>query len=81
MILTLRHTIPSGSHNSAYSEEHGHHWPAGQKFKLLPKGRQESARRYYRIKSDRVVVEQVGGEEVLLAVPRDKFEYLFGVQP
>lgn len=79
--LTLLKTIPSSSHNAPYSDELGEHWPAGQQFKLLPKSRQESARRFYRTKNTSIAVEQIGGEEVLVTIPRDRFAELFGINP
>lgn len=79
--VTLLKTIPSGSHNAPYSEELGEHWPEGQKFKLLSPSRQESARRFHRTKATSILVEQIGGEEVLVAVPVDRFLELFGVHP
>jgi len=57
----LLKTIPSHSHNSPFTMELGHHWPAGQQFKLLPKTKQRSFG-----KTD---FEQIGGEEVILRVP------------
>ena len=79
MILTLKKTIPSHSHNAPFSAELGPHWPAGQRFRLLPKSRQPQLRRLYR-KSDLVsFLEQVGGEEVLLVVSHDRFPEWFGV--
>ena len=80
MILTLQKTIPSGSHNAPFNEELGSHWPAGQRFKLLPARRQQSVRSFYRVKPSSVVVEQIGGEEVLVAIPREQFPVLFGIE-
>ena len=40
--VTLLKTIPSTSHNAPYSEEHGHHWPAGTVFRVLPATRRKS---------------------------------------
>lgn len=77
MKLTLLKTIPSGSHNAPYSEELGAHWPAGQEFKLLPKNSYEC--KYYRPEGT-TVLEQIGGEEVLLLVPNSKFVELFGIE-
>jgi hypothetical protein len=80
MSLRIRKTIPSSSHNAPYSEELGEHWPAGQKFKLLGKSRQDSCRKFYRFKATSTIVEQVGGEEVLVAIPNEKFVELFGIE-
>ena len=80
MKLTLRKTIPSSSHNAPYSDELGEHWPAGQEFKLLTKRRQDSCRKFYRFKDSSTIVEQVGGEEVLVSIPNDKFAELFGIE-
>jgi hypothetical protein len=79
-ILTLRKTIPSGSHNAPYSEELGEHWPKGQRFKLLGKRRQATLRRFYHIRASSTVVEQIGGEEVLVAIPTEQFGELFGIE-
>lgn len=79
MILTLRKTIPSGHHDAPYSPELGEHWPAGQKFTLLGKREQSSLRQRGRIKDTSTVVEQVGGEEVRVAIPNDRFAELFGI--
>lgn len=80
-VVTLLKTIPSGSHNAPYSEELGEHWPEGQKFKLLPLKRQESIRRFYRTSNTSTAVEQIGGEEVIVTIPNDKFKELFGINP
>jgi hypothetical protein len=80
MIVTLRKTIPSGSHNAPYSEELGEHWPEGQQFKVLEKRRQKSCQRFYRTKPTSTIVEQIGGEEVLVTIPNDKFVELFGIE-
>ena len=80
MKLTLRKTIPSSSHNAPYSDELGEHWPEGQEFKLLGKRRQDSCRKFYRSKNNSTIVEQVGGEEVLVSIPNDKFLELFGIE-
>ena len=79
-VLTLRKTIPSSSHNAPYSEELGEHWPVGQQFRLLDKRRQASIQRFYRTKATSTVVEQFGGEEVLVAIPNDQFAELFGIE-
>lgn len=81
MIVTLLKTIPSGSHNAPWSDELGEHWPEGQQFKLLPLKRQVSCQRFYRTKPTSTIVEQIGGEEVLVAIPNDKFMELFGIHP
>lgn len=78
--LTLRKTIPSSSHNAPFSEELGEHWPEGQQFKLLGKRRQDDLRRFYRTKATSTIVEQIGGEEVLVAIPNDQFAELFGTE-
>lgn len=80
MILTLLKTIPSGSHNAPYSEELGEHWPAGQQFKLLDDRRQKTLRRHFSVKASQTCVEQVGGEEVTVAIPTARFPELFGVE-
>ena len=80
MKLTLLKTIPSSSHNAPYSEEMGEHWPEGHQFKLLSKLRQDSIRRLYRFSDSSTIVEEIGGEEVLVAIPNDKFVELFGVE-
>lgn len=80
MILTLRKTIPSSSHNAPYSEELGEHWPEGQRFKLLPPRRQETLRRHFHVKDTSTVVEQIGGEEVYVSIPTEQFPELFGVE-
>jgi hypothetical protein len=80
MKLTLRKTIPSSSHNAPYSEELGEHWPQGQQFRLLSKKRQDDCRKFYRFKDTSTIVEQIGGEEVLVAIPNDKFVELFGIE-
>jgi hypothetical protein len=79
MKLTLLKTIPSSSHNAPYSEELGEHWPEGQQFKLLDKTRQRGCQRLYRTKPTSTIVEQIGGEEVLVSVPNDQFQELFGI--
>jgi hypothetical protein len=68
-IWTLKHTIKSGSHNAAYNDEIGYHWPAGQQFKKLRPGRQEW--------HGKVGFEQVGGEEVILVIPATQVKDLF----
>lgn len=78
--LTLLKTIPSNSHNAPYSPELGEHWPAGQQFKLLDKRRQKVCQRFYRTKSTSTVIEQIGGEEVLVTIPNDRFVELFGIE-
>ncbi len=78
--LTLLKTIPSSSHNAPFSEELGEHWPAGQKFKLLGKRRQDSIRKFYRTNSTSTIVEQIGGEEVLVSIPNGQFAELFGME-
>jgi len=80
VILTLKRTIPSTSHNAPYNEELGEHWPEGQQFKLLDARRQRSVRKFYRIPDDRTVVEQVGGQEVLVGIPNSQFPSLFGLE-
>lgn len=79
MTVTLLKTIPSGSHNAPYNEEHGQHWPAGQKFKLLSKSKHETLRRYFHLGRNRVAVEQIGGEEVIVSIPAEQFPELFGL--
>lgn len=79
MVLTLLETIPSGSHNAPWSEELGEHWPAGQNFKLLDKRRQATLKKFFHVGNDRVVVEQIGGEEVQAAIAEKDFERFFGV--
>ena len=78
--VTLRQTIPSGSHNAPYSSELGSHWPEGQRFKLPPKRRQQELRRFYHVKEGNTVVEQIGGEEVLVSLPSKRFPELFGIE-
>ena len=80
MIVTLKETIPSGSHNAPYDSETGYHWPAGARFKLLSKTRQSNLRKFYGGLTGKVILEQVGGEEVYLAIPADKLQSLFGVE-
>ena len=75
MTLTLLKTIPSGSHNAPFTCELGSHWPEGQQFKLLPKSRYPS-----RMKATSIAVEQIGGEEVIVIIPRERFAELFGVE-
>jgi hypothetical protein len=58
----------------------GEHWPEGQQFKLLGKSRQDACRKFYRFKDSSTVVEEIGGEEVLVAIPNDKFVELFGIE-
>jgi hypothetical protein len=70
--MTLLKTIPSGSHNASYSEADGYHWPAGTQFKVLPKYAQD---RYKCL-----LMEQIGGEQVILSVPLTRLEELFGAQ-
>lgn len=79
-ILTLRKTIPSSSHNAPFSPELGEHWPAGQRFKLLPAKRQASIRSFYGVKPGYTVVEQIGGEEVLVPISNERFPELFGIE-
>jgi len=78
-VITLLKTIPSNSHNAPWSEELGSHWPTGQQFKLLGEKRQASIRRLYRTKAASTIVEQIGGEEVLVSIPNSQFFELFGV--
>jgi hypothetical protein len=80
MIVTLLKTIPSSSHNAPYSSELGEHWPAGQQFTLLPTRRQETLHKFFSVPKDRVCLEQVGGEEVIVTIPVTKMPELFGVQ-
>lgn len=80
MVLTLLKTIPSHSHNAPFSIELGEHWPAGQTFALLPKRRQDSLRKFCGVSADRICLEQVGGEEVIISVPREQMPELFGVE-
>ena len=80
MVLTLRKTIPSGHHNAPYTPELGEHWPAGQEFKLLDKRTQAWMRQQGKIKSTSTLVEQIGGEEVRVAIPTAQFAELFGVE-
>lgn len=79
MVIVLRETIKSGSHNAPWSEELGEHWPAGQKFKLLDKRRQATLKKFFHIGKDRIVVEQIGGEEVRVSFTKEDFERLFGI--
>ena len=74
MSLTLKRTVPSFSHNAPCNEEFGSHWPAGQRFDLLPTRKQNNIRNFYYNGVDKglVFLEQVGGEEVLLALAPDK---------
>ena len=53
---------------------------AGQKFKLPPKRRQQELRRFYHVKEGNTVVEQIGGEEVLVSLPSKRFPELFGIE-
>ena len=80
MILTLRKTIPSSSHNAPYSPALGEHWPAGQKFKLLGQRRQQTLKRHFGVAKGHTVLEQIGGEEVLVSVPDHQFRDLFGIE-
>lgn len=80
MILTLRKTIPSTSHNAPYSEELGEHWPAGQEFKLLDQRRQRCLHKHFHVPTGRTCVEQIGGEEVLVSIPNEQFPDLFGIE-
>lgn len=57
-IYVMLKTVPSGSHNAPFSVELGHHWPAGSKFIRLTN--RTAAISYF---------EQIGGEEVRLAIP------------
>ena len=81
MIVKLKKTIPSNSHNAPFNAEHGSHWPEGQRFKLLPPARQRSIRAFYNhcIRPGCTVVEQIGGEEVLVVIDNAKFRELFGI--
>jgi hypothetical protein len=79
MILILRETIPSTSHNAPHNEEHGSHWPAGQRFKLLSKAKAKVHKTHYRFRNS-VMVEQIGGEEVIVAFKREDMPKLFGVE-
>ena len=79
MILMLRKTIPSGSHNAPYNEEHGAHWPEGQQFKLLDEEQQMGYNRHCHMHFNSLAVEQIGGEEVIVYVPKAKFPELFGM--
>ena len=79
-VLTLRKTIPSGSHNAPFSFELGNHWPAGQRFKLPGKSRQRRLREFCRVSNENTVVEQIGGEEVYVSLPTKRFPELFGIE-
>lgn len=57
-IYAMIKMTPSGSHNAPYSAEHGHHWPARSKFIRLTNHNAPIS--YF---------EQIGGEEVRLAIP------------
>lgn len=78
MILTLQKTIPSNSHNAPFDEQHGSHWPVGQQFKTLPREQQRQYSHRW-LKDTETMVEQIGGEEVLLIFPTEKMAELFGV--
>ena len=80
VILTLRKTIPSGSHNAPFSMELGNHWPAGQQFKLPGKSKQRRLSQFYCVREGHTVVEQIGGEEVLVSIPDHQFPELFGIE-
>ena len=81
IILTLRKTIPSNSHNAPFSFELGEHWPAGQRFLFSPRdSEQDRLRNYYHIKASSLIVEQEGGEEVPVAIPKAQFPELFGIE-
>src|SRR5580765_4568703 len=58
--------IPSGSHN-APCDENGHHWPEGQRFKMLSPAKQKFFKQLYGV--DRTWLVQIGGEEVVIALP------------
>ena len=78
MVVTLKKTIPSNSHNAAFNTELGSHWPQGEQFKLLSKSEQIRLRKVYRIPAGRTILQQAGGEEVLLTIPSERFAELFG---
>jgi hypothetical protein len=75
-ILTLKVRIPSSSHN-AFSDENGMHWPAGTKFKRLDKRREAWWRSQHYDHNELVFIEQIGGEEVLVAMTQKKFSEVF----
>ncbi len=79
--ITLRETIPSTSHNAPFSPEHGNHWPAGQQFELLSKKKADSIRKWRHVPKDRTIIQQIGGEEVIVTIPNDRMQELFGVEP
>jgi hypothetical protein len=80
MTLTLRKTIPSHSHNAPFNTELGSHWPEGQKFRLLSKARSRSLRQNFMLPYKCILLEQVGGEEVIITVPPEKMPEWFGVE-
>ena len=67
--------VPSSSHNSP-SDENGHHWPAGERFRLLSAPKQRYYRQTHRRCSgegaELTYFEQVGGEEVVISIPTKK---------
>ena len=78
MIVTLRKTIPSNSHNAPYNDELGEHWPEGTQFNLLPERRQKCLHKFFHVPKDKTCFEQIGGEEVIISVYNSQITELFG---
>jgi hypothetical protein len=67
--MTLIKTIPSGSHNAPWNEVDGSHWPKGQEFTVSK----------YQDYNRKVVMDQMGCEEVRVSFPKDKLLNYFSV--
>jgi len=76
-IYTLKVRIPSSSHNATGEDEQGMFWPVGTQFKRLAPRTQAYIRRKYNDYSDRVLLEQIGGEEVTVAMTKEQFRRVF----
>ena len=76
-IYTLKVRIPSSSHNATGEDEQGMFWPAGTQFRRI-KPRVEA---WYKRKNseyaEHVFLEQIGGEEVTVAMKRQQFAEVF----
>jgi hypothetical protein len=75
--FVLQDAIPSGSHNSSFSFEHGQHWPAGTRFTRISQVRVNRLRKSHCLPADIVVLEQIDGEQVRVTMPPAFFKAHF----
>jgi hypothetical protein len=83
MIYEIKEQIKSTSHNAPFTIEDGYHWPKGARFQTISSRRAAFYKRRYSalVGKKGIVLEQIGGEEVVVLVNeqmKSKFQKVKG---